>query len=453
MSMKVGASDHLSFDGRKLIMPSGFTVSEATPDDGDVTMSNGGYISQTVVASGDTTGATDPVNLQAAINALKGKGGVVGFVGPMYLNAGITVYPGITLAGQGVLASQGTWSSSILTAVSALSGPVVTLATDPGNPTWTSFPNLANFAIQGTLSGSSNHGIYIADSALKDCFLQRVGIFNMGGNGIYMTGTAAKVWVTNAYIERCQGAAGIKVASGTMRISESYIYTQAGWAIDATSVSTFHVNDSHFGDNAGGSILVWSPSSAVKIVDNLFGDEGGASAPVLKIRDVSDSGGPYQAVISGNQFEDSRGGTATNHFIQLADLASVNAVITSNTFQGSSGDAIAVTARTGNHLIVKNNRGFNDSYGKVANPFSDTATKVGLGGTAAAPTASVAYTVGVTDQYLVASGGTGVSITVKDPQGNTVESGLTSLAKVIPVGYSVNFGAFSVAPTVASYIA
>ena len=46
---------------------------------------------------------------------------------------------------------------------------------------------------------------------------------------------------------------------------------------------------------------------------------------------------------------------------------------------------------------------------------------------------------------ITSTAGTGVSITLKDGSGNTVASALTTLtAQTLPVGFRINFGAFSV---------
>jgi len=53
------------------------------------------------------------------------------------------------------------------------------------------------------------------------------------------------------------------------------------------------------------------------------------------------------------------------------------------------------------------------------------------------------------DIIITSTGGVDVSITIKDPAGNVIASGLTSLtAMFLPIGYKINFGAFTTAPTV-----
>jgi hypothetical protein len=96
---------------------------------------------------------------------------------------------------------------------------------------------------------------------------------------------------------------------------------------------------------------------------------------------------------------------------------------------------------------IANLKGFNP-LGNISNPFNNTNNTVGLNG-GEAVAASKDYTVKSVDVIISASGGTGVSIIVKDPAGNAICSGLTSLAPtILPVGYKINFGAFTVAPTV-----
>jgi len=48
----------------------------------------------------------------------------------------------------------------------------------------------------------------------------------------------------------------------------------------------------------------------------------------------------------------------------------------------------------------------------------------------------------------VSTGGTGTSITITDPAGNTVASGLTAYNGVLPVNYSINWGPLTVWPTI-----
>jgi hypothetical protein len=87
-------------------------------------------------------------------------------------------------------------------------------------------------------------------------------------------------------------------------------------------------------------------------------------------------------------------------------------------------------------------------YGIITDPFASSTIRPG--GSAAAPTHSTAYTVWWYDVLITSTGGTGVSISIIDPvTGNNVASGLTALNSFyLPVGYKINWGAFTAAPTV-----
>lgn len=88
--------------------------------------------------------------------------------------------------------------------------------------------------------------------------------------------------------------------------------------------------------------------------------------------------------------------------------------------------------------------------GKITNFANNTNNTIGsYGGTTATVVASTDYTIVGGIMYITSTGGTGVSITAKDAAGNTITSGDTSLTiRTYQRGWKINFGAFSVAPTV-----
>ena len=105
-------------------------------------------------------------------------------------------------------------------------------------------------------------------------------------------------------------------------------------------------------------------------------------------------------------------------------------------------------------LRIQNNPGLNP-FGLLATPFTTT---VPSGGSAwmgpgapsgtSAPIASTSYRVEVCDQIITSTGGTSVSITIKDVAGNTLLSGATTLTNYyLAAGWSIDFGAFTAAPT------
>ncbi len=101
---------------------------------------------------------------------------------------------------------------------------------------------------------------------------------------------------------------------------------------------------------------------------------------------------------------------------------------------------------------IKNNRGYRP--GTIASPFNTTNDKIGMhnfaGSTYSAnPVATRSYTAVLSDLLITSSGGTAVAIDLKDESASTYATGLTTLTSVIlPVNHLINFGNFSVAPTV-----
>lgn len=87
--------------------------------------------------------------------------------------------------------------------------------------------------------------------------------------------------------------------------------------------------------------------------------------------------------------------------------------------------------------------------GKITSPVNTTQNTIGnYGGTTSTVVASIDYTIVGGTGILFITGGTGVSITVKDGAGTTLESSVTSpITRTLPKGFKINFGAFSVAPT------
>ncbi len=91
--------------------------------------------------------------------------------------------------------------------------------------------------------------------------------------------------------------------------------------------------------------------------------------------------------------------------------------------------------------------------GLITNPFATAASQnfIAPGGSVATPTTATAYVVGVRDTLVTSTGGTVSDIAVKDPAGNVVKSGVTTLDhERIPRGYSVTW-THTGAPTVSAF--
>jgi hypothetical protein len=470
--MEVGASDHLSFDGRRLLLPSGMSVAE-TSTDSDVTLSLGGSISAfnyLVRSSGGTVYAdsldgvnasyqgTDSVTVfQNAINALQGgAGGGIQFRGQFtFSSGGITTYPGIALCGVGPGASFTPLGSTIK---STYNGPVITVEMDATNNRQ-SFPYFYGFNIIGTVDGTCpNQDLFsLVDTpgTLLDMYMDHVMVFWAGRHGLNHN-SVCKSWISNCYFEDCGKSGvgdGINQTLGWVNLIHSYVHGNQGRGIFSSgSASGLRVRSCDLNSNVGSAIFTQALTNDFLVVSNRFSDNGSSSAPQINVRtwNMMSSTSAGMAIV-GNVFQEDRAGTARcSAFIQTGG-SPINArgLIEGNAFIGTTNGGTPVViapASTGtNKLIIKNNQGLNDTWGGVATPFA-TST-VGIEGSSAAPSASTAYTVSGTDLYVAASGGTGVSITIKDPAGNTLQSGLATYAGIVPVGYSINFGAFSVAPT------
>jgi len=101
-----------------------------------------------------------------------------------------------------------------------------------------------------------------------------------------------------------------------------------------------------------------------------------------------------------------------------------------------------------------NCRGINP-YGLMATPFSgvnDDWKVISIGSSytgSATPPASKNITIRDTAVLISASGGSGLSITIYDRSGNAVVSAAASLTGYyVPIGFKINFGAFSGEPTI-----
>jgi len=98
---------------------------------------------------------------------------------------------------------------------------------------------------------------------------------------------------------------------------------------------------------------------------------------------------------------------------------------------------VASTQQDNNN--IENNVGANP-FGKVSLPFWTTQnTIIPTSGNSATPTNNTDTTNANTGLYMTVSGGTGVSITLKDNLGNTIQSGLATITQQdIPFNYKIN---------------
>ena len=147
--------------------------------------------------------------------------------------------------------------------------------------------------------------------------------------------------------------------------------------------------------------------------------------------------------IQGNTI---RSGTTHRYGIRIDSSNCTENLVINNDFYDAGATANFSDAGTG--TIVKDNRGYNP-VGVVSTPFDNTNHQVRLGGDAAGPTvASQDYEVLNTPCRVISTGGTDVDITIKDAAGTTISNPGATCSEWLEIGWKVNFGGFSVAPTV-----
>ena len=185
-------------------------------------------------------------------------------------------------------------------------------------------------------------------------------------------------------------------------------------------------------------------ASAHTLIGNTFSNSGGATVPTIAVQHNN------FLTLVGNDFFDTRtGGLEVNNHVYLGSDANplLGGIIEGNRFRGQGALAIGTGTLNFGPVIIGQNVGWSETVGKIALPFSNSGLRINPFGNTAAPTASATAVVQGCDVMLSSTGGTGVSITITDPAANTVASGLTTYVGILPMGYSINFGAFSGAPT------
>jgi hypothetical protein len=136
-----------------------------------------------------------------------------------------------------------------------------------------------------------------------------------------------------------------------------------------------------------------------------------------------------------------------------------NILISGNIFGGSGLSLYSTFSFVGDerytHIDISDNVNPIFDPEIITNPWQNSGTyyqTVSFKGSAANPTASVSYRA-VGGDFMVSSvGGTGVNITIYDKNNVAWVSGLASYNGLLPNGYRINFGAFSVAPSTKVYM-
>jgi len=145
------------------------------------------------------------------------------------------------------------------------------------------------------------------------------------------------------------------------------------------------------------------------------------------------------------------GNSVTANFIKVGASGVIeDGLVTGGSIENLTGAVLDYDGGASIKLKFKDVRGVNP-MGDIANPFKDAAPfGVGMMGTNAAPTASRLYIVTGVDLFIKAGVQTGGTVKIYSPNDTELmDLGAAGFDAVfLPVDYKINFGAFTVAPTV-----
>jgi len=211
--------------------------------------------------------------------------------------------------------------------------------------------------------------------------------------------------------------------------------------------SSVLISDCLFYNIEDKAIQIGDQCSHITITGNIFDTCGGDNSSSEGI--IHCLGYCSDLTVANNDFS---AGTAPANSRPVYFVTGVDRfTFVNNNVQALTNTSPTVPAGSG-FVKLRDNSGLN-AIGKVTN-FVDSTNHIiaFFGGNTNAVIASTDYLIEGTDVVLTSTGGTGVSITIKDFAGNTVASSLTTLTAVhFPNGFQINFGGFSVAPTVTMF--
>jgi hypothetical protein len=122
--------------------------------------------------------------------------------------------------------------------------------------------------------------------------------------------------------------------------------------------------------------------------------------------------------------------------------------IMGNSFANFAGASPVTDNGVGNYIF--GNQGCNP-LNQLKNPINGSNNTIGTNGTTGVSVSpNTDYTAQGPNLIVSVTGGMGANITVKDGTGNPIMGSLTTplVGQRLPFGYKINFGPFTVAPTV-----
>ena len=258
-------------------------------------------------------------------------------------------------------------------------------------------------------------------------------------------------------------------SNGSLWLERSYLYgrDQTKYLLDIEGSSCF-VQDTYLNlvSSSGAYVYINASSGGPFWFTNLYcGDGETTVVPAVYINNGLAGGYVFQGCnFTGSTIGIQVEGQTTDLLVTMCEFDGstgliLNAIIHTSSIIGNLFTATTpITFGTSfypDRLRIQNNPGLNP-FGLLATPFTTTVPSgdspwMGPGAPSgtAAPVASTSYRAEVCDQIVTSTGGTSVSITVKDAAGNTLLSGASTLTNYyLAAGWSIDFGAFTAAPTV-----
>lgn len=378
---------------------------------------------------------------------------------------GINLYPCVSITGLARTGDFQTQPNSTTISDTDCTRAAITVEVSTLHTSFQVFPSVSGITISANGScASTQDGIFIneANGAILDFTMSYDSIFALGGNCINAGTTNAHFWIDNVYLEDCHqnGITG----KGNIFISNSYIFGNSLYGVSHITGSGFNSFHNFYLNNVQSAIFCANINNQCNSQDDIIQNNGGASFAQFSVA-TSNNPTANPTVISGDTFTDSR--TSSNAVEQINFEATLeNANVEGNYFWSAKNvpcfKFLAGSYITGgalaNVLITGNQGSCNNIVGNVSGNFL-------IGGTSASITHFIGafgmnsttviksqnYFAANTNLYIACGGGTGVVISIIDPLGNifsTYPAGCPTQSIELPVGYKINFGAFSVAPTV-----
>jgi len=350
----------------------------------------------------------------------------------------------------------GNAGSTIIKATGGM-GDLIQIEAHSGVKNLHAFSTIKNCQLSGG-NRTGNTGACINDiTGSTDLTIERNYISGCGGDGIHLGPLIFNNWITKNWIEG-NGGNGTSSYGNSMWFQDNYVFQNHGNGLFESQVSTSRVTGNYFLSNYLSGIFLWKGSTVATISANTFwGDDlvGPSKPQAAEIRCDS----AQNPTIIGNSFLNN---TKIGYAIFLQSCS--NVVFSGNAFSGiSTSDDLnnpnvrivspicQIVDGVPKCITIVNNAGFNP-YGLISNPFTPGFLSSSITGGSASPTASTTYVVVGVPIFATSTSGTGVSITLTDGKGNVIQSGLLTLTEqYVPIGYSISFGAFSVAPNVTAW--